>query len=408
MGNKTDYASLLKSTQNLKHSIDELVCKNHNDIDILDIERMRKLIENMIKEYSSDAKCNNDERLISNCSTFCEINEKIQSKMKEIIDVSSSFCTETATMKCNAMKKMEDNEECQNVTNEDNANKRQNDLHEKCKSQLKFYEEYVNELECRLKRFIEYMIEGQRKDQKHIKKEICLKSTIEKTKRKECYYRAIAQKLSEKLNYSRKKSEERQKWIDGVVSKAEQLRCVAEENATNSLELAKTISSFVVDLSVSNRLQEAVTAEACDDRNRVANPSGSSEIVDNATSGCSQRTGVTEVSAAVVDETFLRPMSHSTPIRDLPCRRNCRYSFSTGDDSNDDSGDDDDEEDDLPSVCFKTASTVKCGRPENDEPRRRCSKLFLRSQKSTDVNNSGTETVHCVGGSKLTNKCDCI
>ena len=91
-----------------------------------------------------------------------------------------------------------------------------------------------------------------------------------------------------------------------------------------------------------------MTAEACDDRNRVANPSGSSEIVDNATSGCSQRTGVTEVSAAVVDETFLRPMSHSTPIRDLPCRRNCRYSFSTGDDSNDDSGDDDDEEDDLP------------------------------------------------------------
>ncbi|CAI6347327.1 unnamed protein product [Macrosiphum euphorbiae] len=326
--------------------------------------------------------------------------------MKEIIDVSSSFCAETTTMKCNAKKKMEDNEECQNVTNENNANKRQNDLHEKCKSQLKFYEEYVNELECRLKGFIEYMIEGQRSDQKHIKKEIYLKSTIEKIKRKECYYRAIVQKLSEKLDYSRKKSEERQKWIDGVVSKAEQLRCVAEENATNSAELAKTLSSFAVDLSVSNRLQypEAVTEEACDDQNRVANPSGSSEIVDNGTSGYSQRTGIAEVSAAVVDETFLRPISQSTPIRDLPCRRNCRYSISTGDDSNDDSEDDDDEEDDLPSVCFKTAAAVKCGPPENEEPSRRCSKLFLRSRKSTDVNNSGTETERCVGGSKLTKR----
>lgn len=101
---------------------------------------------------------------------------------------------------------------------------------------------------------------------------------------------------------------------------------------------------------MSNRLQypEAVTEEACDDQNRVANPSGSSEIVDNGTSGYSQRTGIAEVSAAVVDETFLRPISQSTPIRDLPCRRNCRYSISTGDDSNYDSESDDDEEDDLP------------------------------------------------------------
>lgn len=34
MERKLDYASLLKSTQNLKHSIDELVCKNHKDIGI--------------------------------------------------------------------------------------------------------------------------------------------------------------------------------------------------------------------------------------------------------------------------------------------------------------------------------------------------------------------------------------
>lgn len=34
MERKTDFASLLKSTQNLKHSIDELVCKNHKDIGI--------------------------------------------------------------------------------------------------------------------------------------------------------------------------------------------------------------------------------------------------------------------------------------------------------------------------------------------------------------------------------------
>jgi len=124
------------------------------------------------------------------------------------------------------------------------------------------------------------------------------------------------------------------------------LRCVAEKNATTSAELAKTLSLFAVDLSVSNRLQhpEAVTAVACDDRNSVANPSGSSEIVDNGASGCSQPTGV----AAVVGETFLLPMSHSTPIRDLQCRRNFRCSFSTGGDSNNDSEDDDDEEDDLP------------------------------------------------------------
>jgi len=49
---------------------------------ILDIERMRKLIENMIQEYSLDAKCNNDQRFISNCSKFCKINEKIQSKVR--------------------------------------------------------------------------------------------------------------------------------------------------------------------------------------------------------------------------------------------------------------------------------------------------------------------------------------
>jgi len=99
---------------------------------------------------------------------------------------------------------------------------------------------------------------------------------------------------------------------------------------------------------VANRLQhpEAATAVACDDRNRVANPSGSSEIVDNGTSGCSQPMRVAAASAAVVDETFVRPISHSTPLRDLPCRRNCRCNFSTGDDSDDRDDDDDDEEDD--------------------------------------------------------------
>lgn len=51
-------------------------------LDILDIERMRKLIENMIQKYSLDAKCNNDKRLISNCSDFCEVNEIIQSKVR--------------------------------------------------------------------------------------------------------------------------------------------------------------------------------------------------------------------------------------------------------------------------------------------------------------------------------------
>lgn len=55
------------------------------------------------------------------------------------------------------------------------------------------------------------------------------------------------------------------------------------------------------------------------------------------------------------------------------------------------------------SVCLKTTSAVKCGRPENDE---RCSKLFLKSGKSTDVNNSGTETSGCVGGSKITSECN--
>jgi len=46
--------------------------------------------------------------------------------------------------------------------------KRQNDLNGKCESQLKFYEEYVNELECRLKGFIKYMIEGQCLKKKHL------------------------------------------------------------------------------------------------------------------------------------------------------------------------------------------------------------------------------------------------
>jgi hypothetical protein len=35
-------------------------------------------------------------------------------------------------------------------------------------SQLKFYEEYVNELECRLKGFIKYMIEGKGSKKKHL------------------------------------------------------------------------------------------------------------------------------------------------------------------------------------------------------------------------------------------------
>ncbi|XP_022177935.1 uncharacterized protein LOC111038965 [Myzus persicae] len=418
MEKKFDYASLLKSARNLKHTIDELVCKNHNEIDVMDIECMRKLIENILKKYELDAKHNNGQQIISNCDNVSEINHNVQSKTKGIIDVSSSCCTETITMKCNEKKKMEDNEdECRNITNEDNGNKRQNDFHEKCESQLKFYEEYVKELECRLKGFIEYMIEGQRSDQKHITREIYLKSTIEKMKRTECYYKGIVQRLSEKLDYARKKSEERQKWIDGLVSKAEQLRCAVEKNAMNSAELAKTLSSFAVDLSVSNLLQhpeEAVAAVvACDDRNRVANPSGSSEIVDNGASGCSRSMGDVEASVqAVVDETLLRPMLHSTPIRDLPCRRDCRCSFSADEDTDDEDTDDeedddgDGEEDDHPSDCFKTAAaTVKCRRPKNDEPSRRCSKLFRRSQKSTDVNNSGTETAaRCVGGSKLTKR----
>jgi len=114
------------------------------------------------------------------------------------------------------------------------------------------------------------------------------------------------------------------------------------------VELSEILSSFAVDLSVSDRLKhpEAATVAACDDRNRVANLSGSSEIVDNGASGCSQPMRVAAASAEVVDETFLRPMSHSTPIRDLPCHRNCRLSFSTGDESNDKVDDDDDEEDD--------------------------------------------------------------
>jgi hypothetical protein len=40
--------------------------------------------------------------------------------MKENIDVSSCFCDEMDTMKSNLKQKMDDNEECQNVTNEDN------------------------------------------------------------------------------------------------------------------------------------------------------------------------------------------------------------------------------------------------------------------------------------------------
>lgn len=41
--------------------------------------------------------------------------------MKEFIDVSSSFCTEIDKMKSKLKKKKNDNEECQNVTNEDNT-----------------------------------------------------------------------------------------------------------------------------------------------------------------------------------------------------------------------------------------------------------------------------------------------
>lgn len=116
-----------------------------------------------------------------------------------------------------------------------------------------------------------------------------------------------------------------------------QLRCVVKKNETNLAELAEILSSFAVDLSVSDRLQhpEAATAAACENQNRVANLSGSSEIVDNGASGCNQPTRVAAASAAVVDETFLRPLSHSTPIRDLPCGRNSRLSYSTGDESDD-------------------------------------------------------------------------
>jgi len=52
-------------------------------------------------------------------------------------------------------------------------------------------------------------------------RELNLKSTIEKIKRNECYYKATVQRLSEKLDYTRKKSEERQKWMDEVESKIE-------------------------------------------------------------------------------------------------------------------------------------------------------------------------------------------
>ncbi|XP_050056406.1 uncharacterized protein LOC114124854 [Aphis gossypii] len=349
MDKKIDYVSLLNTTRKLKHTVDELINKNQNELDILEIKRLRKSIEKMVKKYSSDKKVNNVQQLTNNCSNFGENITK--SNIKEIIDVSSCFCDEMDTMKSNLEQKMEDNEECQNVTNEDNTNKRQNDLNKKCESQLKFYKEYVTELEYRLKGFIKYMIEGQRSKKKHLKREIHLKSTIEKIKRNECYYKATVQRLSGKLDYANKKSEERQKWIDGVVSQVEKFRCFSENIAKNSADLAELLSSFAVDLSVSNQLRhsEVTSAEvACDDQDRVSNPSGSSEIVDKSASGCSQPTGVaTPASVAVVTETFLQPMSHSTPIRDVPSCHNCRCSFSTSDDSNDES-----EDDDHPSACL--------------------------------------------------------
>jgi hypothetical protein len=105
------------------------------------------------------------------------------------------------------------------------------------------------------------------------------------------------------------------------------------------------LSSFAVDLSVSNQLRHPEIASAvvaCDDRDKVSNPSGSSEIVDKSGSGCSRPTEVvTPASVAVVTETFLRPMSHSTPIQDFPCYLNCGGSFSTSDDSDNESEDDD-------------------------------------------------------------------
>lgn len=44
---------------------------------------------------------------------------------------------------------------------------RRNSSQDKRDLQLKFYEEYVNELECRLKGFIQYMITDQRLDEKY-------------------------------------------------------------------------------------------------------------------------------------------------------------------------------------------------------------------------------------------------
>lgn len=44
---------------------------------------------------------------------------------------------------------------------------RQNDLHRKCNLQLKSYEEKVNELECRLRGFMHFMIKEQRLNERN-------------------------------------------------------------------------------------------------------------------------------------------------------------------------------------------------------------------------------------------------
>lgn len=41
-------------------------------LDILEIKRLRKSIEKMVKKYSSDKKVNNVQRLTNNCSNFGE------------------------------------------------------------------------------------------------------------------------------------------------------------------------------------------------------------------------------------------------------------------------------------------------------------------------------------------------
>lgn len=42
------------------------------------------------------------------------------------------------------------------------------DLHKRCKLQLKFYQEYVDELEGRIKGFMRYMIEKKQSNEKFI------------------------------------------------------------------------------------------------------------------------------------------------------------------------------------------------------------------------------------------------